>query len=95
MRTELLETTHTLKETWGLLFPKAATPEDYQWTLWLVLHDASTVKEGIAELAKKYHKVNARMDADYMVRFASSVMNRIHDAKKQEVTEVVSCQTTM
>ena len=63
-------------ETWTALFPNIPAPADGQWALWLLLHDPGVVRQGIAQLATKYCKVGG-MDADYMVKFASSVMNRI------------------
>lgn len=77
MQTNLVE----LKEVWRLLFPNIAAPADHQWALWLLLHDLQIVKDSIAELAKKYRTLNGQMDADYMVRFASSVMNRKQSQK--------------
>jgi hypothetical protein len=68
--------TTELREAWTALFPEPC-PDDGQWSLWLLLHDPDTVKQGIAQLAAKYRKVNGQMDRQYMVKFASSVMNRI------------------
>jgi hypothetical protein len=73
-------TTYTvpeLKGFWTMLFTDCEVPEDSQWALWTLLHDPDTVREGIAQLATKYRKLYGKMDAKYMVKFASSVMNRI------------------
>jgi hypothetical protein len=67
-------------DIWTRLFPNVQAPAESQWALWLLLHDAAVVKEGIAELALKYHKLKGKMEVDYMVRFASSVMNRLSHA---------------
>lgn len=77
-----------MKNTWALLFPKVPTPADDQWAFWLLLHDSTTVQGGVMQLAAKYRKLDGHMDADYMVRFASSVMNRITKEEKKMAREV-------
>lgn len=72
------QTTNTaLHELWALLLPEVTAPADRQLTLWLMLHDAATVRAGLVQMAAKYRQLNGDMEADYRVRFASSVMNRI------------------
>jgi hypothetical protein len=73
----LLEFRTELQETWTTLFPGVQMPADHQFALWLLLHDATTVRTAFAQLATKYRKVDGRMDAGYMVKFASAVMNRL------------------
>lgn len=68
---------HELKELWVMLFPDTEPPDDSQWALWFVLHNPSTVREGIGQLAAKRRKLRGRMDALYMAKFASAVMNRL------------------
>ena len=70
-------TIHELKELWLMLFPDTAPPDDAQWALWFVLHDPATVRDAIAQLAAKRRKLRGQMDALYMAKFASAVMNRI------------------
>jgi hypothetical protein len=64
------------KSTWGLLLPEVAQPSDQQWSLWSALHDPKTITAGITQLAAKYRRMGGRMDSDYVLKFASSVMNR-------------------
>jgi hypothetical protein len=66
-----------VRDVWTTLFPEVPTPADRQWALWLVLHDREIVRKGIGQLAAKYRKLGGQMDSDYMIRFASSVMNRL------------------
>lgn len=66
-----------IKDVWIVLFPEVPAPADRQWALWLVLHDPDVVRRGIVQLAAKFRKLRGGMDIDYMVRFASSVMNRL------------------
>ena len=70
-----------LKNFWTVLFPEVPAPADRQFSLWLALHDPATVKTGIAQLAAKHSKVGGQMENDYMIRFASSVMNRLERTK--------------
>jgi len=78
------ELTVSMRETWALLFPEVDAPLDSQWAIWLLLHDPGTVKKGIAELAAKYRRLQGQMGSDYMLKFASSVMNRITREQKEE-----------
>lgn len=73
---------HELKELWVMLFPDTDPPDDSQWALWFVLHDPATVREGIGQLSAKRRKLNGRMDALYMAKFASAVMNRLSREKR-------------
>jgi hypothetical protein len=66
-----------LKSVWDLLFPNSFVPADSQFAVWLLLHDAETVKASFVRLAAKNAKLGQAMTPDYMIRFASSVMNRI------------------
>lgn len=66
-----------LAELWGVLFPGVPALDKGQWNLWLMRHSNATVRLGIAETAVKYRKLDGNMDAGYVTRFASSVMNRI------------------
>lgn len=65
-----------LMRMWSNLMP-GYMPDDVQWNLWLNLHDITTVKIGITRTAKKKKTLQNKMNDDYAVRFASSVMNNI------------------
>ena len=67
----------SLREAWTTMFANIPAPGDDQWALWLLLHDPEVVRRGVAQLAAKFRKTGGQMDCDYMVRFASSVMNRL------------------
>lgn len=74
---KLLTEMNDLKQLWAVLLPAVEVPDDSRWALWLMKHDAPIVQKGLIELATKYQKLSGKMDADYMGRFASSVMNRL------------------
>ncbi len=69
----------SMRESWTLLFPQVPAPDDGQWGLWLLLHehDQEIVRKGIVELGLRYQRLAGQMDRGYMIRFASSVMNRL------------------
>lgn len=46
------------------------------------MHDDSIVEQGIAQLVVKYGKMGGKMDLDYMIKFASAVMNRLELTKR-------------
>lgn len=83
MTTETQAAIEELRILWASLFPaEIASPDDGQLTMWLLLHDAETVKKGIAHLAAKFRQLDGQMDASYRVKFCSSVMNRIEQDLK-------------
>jgi hypothetical protein len=65
-----------LRNLWSSLF-KVSAPADEQFALWLFRHGADIMNEAMAELATKYQKLGGNMDENYMIRFASSVANRM------------------
>jgi hypothetical protein len=67
-----------LTKLWQSLLPEC--PSAYQFRVWLRLHTFETVIYGIRETDRKYHGVGS-MDLDFMVRFASKVMN----CRKREI----------
>jgi hypothetical protein len=72
-----------VRNLWRSLFPEeVVSPDDRQLTMWLLLHDAETVKRGIAHLAAKYRQLEGQMDSSYRVKFCSSVMNRMDQEEK-------------
>ena len=72
------------KNTWTLLLPEVTQPSDQQWNLWLCLHDPKIVSQGITQLAAKYRRMNGQMDAAFITKFASSVMNRLTRERQPE-----------
>ena len=81
------QTIREIRNLWTLLFSEGiASPDDRQLTMWLLLHDAETVKKGIAHLAAKYRQLDGQMDSGYRVKFCSSVMNRIEQEQRQAST---------
>jgi len=66
-----------LKDAWTRLLPNEPVPADDQWCLWLALHGQGVIQTAITQLALKYRKLGGAMDRDYVVRFISSVMNRL------------------
>lgn len=84
MTTQTHAAIQEVQKLWILLFPEeVAPPDDRQLTMWLLLHDAETVKKGIAHLAAKYRQLEGQMDSGYRVKFCSSVMNRIEQEERQ------------
>lgn len=75
------------KHTWRVLFPELELPADRQFALWLMLHDVKTVQSAFAQLAAKFEKLNGNMDADYRVKFASAIMNRLGRERKEIQTK--------
>lgn len=68
-----------LQGAWRLLFPPSITIPDRQWGLWLLRYDEPTIREGIARTAIKFQKLKGQMDAEYVAKYASSVMRQLHD----------------
>jgi hypothetical protein len=73
-------TLRELKEFWEMLFDSAA-PADSQWALWFLQHHPNTVRRGIVMLEAKRRRLNGKMDATYMVKYASAAMNLITESR--------------
>jgi hypothetical protein len=74
---------HSATNTWKEFFPAIELPES-QSRIWATLHTPPVVESSIAQLAVKYRKLGEKMDLDYMVRFASAVMNRLDPRSDQQ-----------
>ena len=78
------QTSRELQELWIVLFPNVPAPDEGQWALWQLRHSPDVVQQGIATLGLKFRKLGGQMDALYMARFASSVMNRLTAERVQK-----------
>jgi hypothetical protein len=54
-------------------------PSDGQWNTWLSLHSEAALLRAILKTTAKYLKSRGQMDADYLVKYCSSVAN-CHEA---------------
>jgi hypothetical protein len=63
-----------VKKAWRDVFLSEPPPEE-QWDRWEQLYPLPIIKEGLVQLAIKFQKLGGKMDANYMYRFASSVMS--------------------
>lgn len=61
-------------DLWRSLLP-VVVPNPFQIRTWLSFHDLGTVCYGVRETARKYQRIDGRMDARYAVKFASKVMS--------------------
>ena len=75
------------RENWATLFANVPVPSDRQWAVWSLLHDPEIIRLGIGELAVKYEKLSGRMGPDHMLKFASSVMNRLTRERRSAITK--------
>lgn len=66
-----------MSEVWRVLFPDVEPPPAQRWALWSLQHDASTIRKGLIQLATKYRNLNGKMEAEYMGKFLSVVLNRL------------------
>jgi hypothetical protein len=65
-----------VSELWTMLF--APYKLDYeQVAIWLAKHDVTTVRQALASTGIRFLKLNKQMSPDYIVRYSSSIMNRI------------------
>jgi predicted thioredoxin/glutaredoxin len=78
-----IETRTALRDTWNAVFPQVPAPAESQFALWLLLHEPEVVRQGLAQLATKFRKVKEKMDFDYMVKYSSSIMNRLSKEKEE------------
>jgi hypothetical protein len=66
-----------LQDLWKVLFPASITVPDCQWGIWLLRYGEATIRDGIARTAIKFQKLNGNMDAEYVGKYASSVMRQL------------------
>lgn len=67
---------HKLKTLWSEGITSYC-PDDAQWNVWIQIHDTATLMQGILKTTKKYRTLNGSMDADFLVRYMSSVANSV------------------
>ena len=77
-----------LKVLWKALF-RTEPPTERQWAVWAIFHDADTIREGMLQLAIKDKKMAGGMSADYRIKFASAVMNRLSKEKRDALAQLV------
>jgi hypothetical protein len=80
-------TREELKVLWKALF-RADPPTEKQWDVWAIFHDVDTIREGMLQLAIKDKKMAGDMSADYHIKFASAVMNRLSKEKRDALAQL-------
>lgn len=80
--------TDSLKQTWTVLLPNAPVPPDRQFLFWAVTNDPSDVEQAFGITAIKFRKLNGTMSEEYIIRFASSVMNRLRRERMAQPAKV-------
>jgi hypothetical protein len=83
--TTIQNTVHELQELWAILFPSIPGPNEQQLAIWLTRYGNDTVREGLAQAAIKFRKLNGQMSEEYILRFTSSVMNRLQGSGTREI----------
>jgi hypothetical protein len=91
MNTISTEEFQRLKQLWADKFPSVTLPGDKQWEMWLRLHDFEIVKYGLKRTGKKFVQLNTEMSYEYILRFASKVMN-MHG--KRPLPQLIAPQPT-
>lgn len=70
-----------LTELWaGSITPYM--PSEAQWNVWLSLHSPETMLKAVLKTVKKWSKLNGNMSEDYLVRYTSSLANKITSDNK-------------
>lgn len=76
-------TINELRELWSIMFGKTVpAPSEQQLAIWLTRYGSETVREGVAQAAIKFHKLNGQMSEEHISKFTSAVMNRLHGGKR-------------
>ena len=71
-----------LQELWGIMFDHGVpTPSEQQLAIWLTRFGNETVREGLAQAAIKFRKVDGQMTEEHISKFTSAVMSRIQGSK--------------
>jgi hypothetical protein len=66
-----------LRQLWEITIAADSCPEQPQFSFWLDRHRFEHVAFAIREAGRKQLKRGTKMDADHLIRFVSSVANRV------------------
>jgi hypothetical protein len=72
---EFAETKRQLVGLWNSSIP-TFTPSEAQWHTWLSRHDEANLLRAVLKTVAKYSQMQGNMDADYLIRYCSSVANK-------------------
>jgi len=78
-----MDSASELQKAWELMF-NCPAPDNAQFSLWFVKHDLPVIRQAIGATAMKFKRLEGRMDRDYLIKFASSVMNRLDAPQHSE-----------
>jgi hypothetical protein len=62
-------------------------PSEAQWNIWLSLHSPETMLKAVLKTIKRWTKLDGAMNADYLVRYTSSLANKITGDNKPQTQE--------
>ena len=71
-----------LQELWGIMFGETPAPSEQQFAIWITRYGNETVREGLAQAAIEYQRLNGDMSAEHIAKFTSAVMSRIQGGKR-------------
>jgi len=81
MRT-IHNTINELQELWEIMFENLTpAPSERQLAIWLTRYGNETVREGLAQTAIKFRKLNGQMNEEHILKFTSAVMSRLQGTK--------------
>lgn len=63
-------------------------PSEAQWNIWLSFHTPEVMMKVVLKTIKRWVKLNGNMTEDYLVRYTSSLANKITgDSKHSEAAQ--------
>jgi hypothetical protein len=69
-------TSDKVRQLWNTRIPEFPLSED-QADLWLAIHNEATLLRGLNVTFAKWDRDRAKMDANYLIRYASKTLNNI------------------
>ncbi len=75
-----------LRAACDTLFPGKSLDQT-QWFVWAFIYEYEDLHEALGQLAVRHQKLNGKMSTDHMVRFTSTVANRLKSKRRESVEQ--------
>jgi len=71
-----------LKAAYDTMFP-GKSPDQTQWLVWAFIYEYEDLHEALGQLAIRHQKLNGKMTPNHMIRFTSTVANRLKNERRE------------
>lgn len=75
-----------LKAAYDTMFP-GKSPDQTQWLVWAFIYEYEDLHEALGQLAIRHQKLSGKMTPNHMIRFTSTVANRLKNERRESVEQ--------